>query len=228
MDLDLGLDPELRSKTANYHMLLGRVRKAVSIRQSNQLIDPIQRNDPFGIYDRLMLGEFQDAINHFTRLEQRDPQSVRGFVPHGFWSHNLLGKEAEALQFARQRGWPQLAESFLATKNDETLLTLSPAQLRSWAEQRYGRGAEFDFAYAGLNASHFGHPTLAVQFMRLAFEEPSGGALFTLWHPAMARARKTAAFEQLVTDLGLVKAWRKSGDWGDFCRPVSKTKITCT
>jgi hypothetical protein len=209
-------------------MLVGRVRKAVSIRQSNQLIDPIQRNDPFGIYDRLMQGEFEEAIDLFTRLKQRESQVVRGFVPHVFWSQILLKREADALQFARQSGWPQLAEGFLAIKNDRTLSGLPRAQLRRWTEQRYGKGAEFELAYAGLYASHLGDPELAVEFMRLAFEEPSGGALFALWHPAMAPARKTDEFEKLVTELGLVRMWRESGDWGDFCRPVSDTEITCT
>ena len=49
----------------------------------------------------------------------------------------------------------------------------------------------------------------------------------SLWHPAMADARKTDEFERLVTDIGLVKFWRESGDWGDYCRPVSAAEFTC-
>ena len=64
--------------------------------------------------------------------------------------------------------------------------------------------------------------------MRVAFEKPGGFVLFYLWHPIMAEARKTDEFEKLVTDLGFVKAWRESGDWGDYCRPVSANEITCT
>jgi len=39
--------------------------------------------------------------------------------------------------------------------------------------------------------------------------------------------RRTDGFEQLVEELGLVAAWRKSGDWGDYCRPVSAKEIAC-
>jgi hypothetical protein len=44
----------------------------------------------------------------------------------------------------------------------------------------------------------------------------------------MAEARKTDAFEKLVIGSGLVRMWRESGDWGDYCRPVTATEITCT
>lgn len=79
----------------------------------------------------------------------------------------------------------------------------------------------------GLYAAYAGYPGLAVRLMRAAFEKPGGATLFYLWHPVMAEARKTPEFAQLVTDLGFVKAWRESGDWGDYCRPVGSRGIAC-
>ena len=79
-----------------------------------------------------------------------------------------------------------------------------------------------------LFASYSGNPELSVNLLRLARERPAGGFIATaLWFPPMANARKTDAFEQFVTDLGLVKMWRESGDWGDYCRAVSATEISC-
>ena len=63
--------------------------------------------------------------------------------------------------------------------------------------------------------------------MRLAFERPGGYASLILWHPALAEARKTPAFAKLVTDLGFVKAWRESGKWPDYCKPMSGSGISC-
>jgi DNA-binding winged helix-turn-helix (wHTH) protein/TolB-like protein len=225
--LDRGNDPELRSFVANFHMLLGRVRKAASIRQSNELIDPIQRNDPFRIYDYEMLGQYQQSIDLFARLERREQRDLDGFILHAYWSYKLLGRDADAARFAEQRGYPEFVENTDIVRSDKSLAGKSLGELRTWANKRFGEGAEFSLAFAALDASFAGQPELAVNLMRPAFEQPSGGALFTLWHPAMAPARKTDAFERLVTDLGIVKAWRASGDWGDFCRPVTGGGIAC-
>lgn len=54
-----------------------------------------------------------------------------------------------------------------------------------------------------------------------------GSWLGLLWHPALANARKTPEFAKLVTDLGFVKMWRESGDWGDYCHPISQTAVSC-
>lgn len=229
LQLDKGVDPELRSKTANYHMLLGRVRKAVALRQSNQIIDPVQRNDPFGIYDREMLGQYRESIALFDRLDkQGGERSLAGFVSHAFWSRLLVGDEAEALAFARGHGEGALADTYVAIKNDPKLPAMTLAQLKQWSDQRHADSSEFDLAIAALFASHAGKAKLAVDLLRLAFDQPSGGALWTLWHPAVANARKTPEFRRLVTDLGMVKAWRASKDWGDYCKPVSASDFTCT
>jgi hypothetical protein len=226
--LDRGNDPELRSKWANYEMLLGRVKKAAGLRASNELIDPIQRHDIFRVYDLEMQGKFAQSIEQFRRLERRNQPGLGGFAPHAFLSLLLSGDEAGGLALLENHGQPKFVSMYKAVKDDSRLPSMSPAQLRDWAERRYFPGAEFEFGFSGLFAGHLGHPELAVDLMRLAFEEPSGGALWMLWHPAMAEARRTDAFAKLVADLGIVKAWRASGDWGDYCRPVNAAEITCT
>ena len=102
--LDKGMDPELRSKWANFEMLLGRVGKAVSLRQSNELIDPIQRNDPFRIYDLEMRGKYQDSIDLFRRLERNEHTGLAGFVFHASMSLLLSGREADAIRFVEEQG----------------------------------------------------------------------------------------------------------------------------
>jgi TolB-like protein len=227
-NLDKGNDPELRSFLANYQMLVGRVRKATSTRQSNELIDPIERDDPFRVYDLEMRGRFQDSINLFRRFERKGQAGVTGFVPHVFVELLLSGREADAMKFVEQHRQPRYGEMLTALRENPALPTMSEPELRSWARERYASRPEFDLARSALMAGHLGQPKLAVGLMKLAFEGPSAGALWSLWHPAMAEARRTDEFEQLVSDLGFVKAWRASGDWGDYCRPVSATEITCT
>ncbi len=41
-----------------------------------------------------------------------------------------------------------------------------------------------------------------------------------IWAGGLRAIRRTAAFKEIVRDLGLVDYWRQSGKWGDFARPV--------
>ena len=48
-----------------------------------------------------------------------------------------------------------------------------------------------------------------------------------LWWPLMRDVRRLPGFKDLVRKLGLVGYWRKSGTWGDFCRPVGEDDFEC-
>ena len=69
---------------------------------------------------------------------------------------------------------------------------------------------------------------IAVQLLRRGFIGPGWAGNFQIWFPQLAEARKTESFKQFVRDIGWEKMWRTSGDWGDFCKPVSDTDFTCT
>jgi hypothetical protein len=81
---------------------------------------------------------------------------------------------------------------------------------------------------AATYASYRGHPELAVELLRLASERVGVFWRIALWTPLMANTRKTDAFEQLVTERGLVDIWRDTGKWPDACRPVSTADISCS
>ena len=69
-------------------------------------------------------------------------------------------------------------------------------------------------------AAYFGDDDLALACFRHAFVEKHGVTVPVIWHPLFAQVRRTEGFKQLVRDLGLFDYWRKSGNWGDFARPV--------
>ena len=48
-----------------------------------------------------------------------------------------------------------------------------------------------------------------------------------LWWPVMRDVRRLPGFKDLVRKLGLAGYWRKSGTWGDFCRPVGEDDFEC-
>jgi len=48
-----------------------------------------------------------------------------------------------------------------------------------------------------------------------------------IWHPAMAGARKTQRFKQLVRKFALADYWRTRG-WPDMCHPVGANDFECS
>ena len=69
-------------------------------------------------------------------------------------------------------------------------------------------------------AARFGDVDLANAAMRRCYLEMNGMHWKAIWFPFLRDVRKTAAFKQFVRDLGIDDYWRKSGQWGDFARPV--------
>lgn len=226
-EFDHGNEPGLRSTIAGLEGSFGRASKALELRDSAELIDPLGRYAGGKVWNLMVLGRGQEAIDLANTIAAGNPDALRSFSFDIWWSYLALGQEEEAVRWSNQH-LPLWAESLRAFRADRALPTMSPTTLRQRADRRYGAGGGVIIGNEALLAGYEGHPRLAVELMRIVFERPSGGLLFMLWSPAMAEARKTDEFEQLVTDLGLVKVWRESGDWGDFCQPVSNTEIACT
>jgi hypothetical protein len=40
--------------------------------------------------------------------------------------------------------------------------------------------------------------------------------------------RRLPGFKELLRNLGLVRYWRETGNWNDFCRPVSDDDFECS
>jgi adenylate cyclase len=65
-----------------------------------------------------------------------------------------------------------------------------------------------------------GDDELALEVMRRAYFEARGVMKIGLWHPIYAHLRTDPRFKQIVQDLGLADYWRRTGEWGDFARPL--------
>ena len=88
------------------------------------------------------------------------------------------------------------------------------------------------FAYAGV-------PELALEALHTAVDAyPYSSAKIwtfsesdwthrTQWRPLMREVRRLPGFKDLVRKLGLAGYWRKSGAWGDFCRPLGEDDFEC-
>jgi TolB-like protein len=77
-------------------------------------------------------------------------------------------------------------------------------------------------------AAHYGDGDLALALLREDYFERDGYVAASLWMPQMSKVRRTPEFNRLVRDLGLYDHWRDSGEWGDFCRPLSRDDFECS
>jgi TolB-like protein len=228
--LDKGIDPELRAALAQYAVTVGRSRKALSIINSRALIDPIYEHSREQIFFLMMSGRHRESTELYERLAKDEQQNLQAWTFHVFWARVLADGEDEAIAWANGLNVPPistLAAQLRDFERNRDLIAMDLPQVRRWARERHGDGGQLPLVHTALAAAYRGHQRLAVDLLRVAYERPGGYTLFNPWHPAMAEARKTDAFEQLAIDLGFVKAWRQSGDWGDFCRPVEAGRIAC-
>ena len=82
-------------------------------------------------------------------------------------------------------------------------------------------------AVVGIYADHFGDKDVALVAFRRSMVELPSGDLTSLWSPYETGLRADPRFKDILRDLGLVDYFRKSGNWGDFCKPLGKDDFEC-
>ena len=77
-------------------------------------------------------------------------------------------------------------------------------------------------------AAHFGAPEIALELMADYLVRQRNGMLSTqVWRAGFSGVRRLPGFKNLLRDLGLVDYWRRTGDWGYFCRPLGADDFEC-
>lgn len=94
-----------------------------------------------------------------------------------------------------------LREDFPRPENDLTLRV-------TWAARFAAFSGDVELALAGLR--------------RGLVERKHGYSVIDLWSPIFASVRQQPEFKQILHDIGLADHWRRSGNWGDFARPVGR------
>jgi TolB-like protein len=78
-------------------------------------------------------------------------------------------------------------------------------------------------SFAGL----FGDADTALAALRREYVDLGGNNAGTIWYPLYKSMRQDPRFKLLLRDLGLVDYWRKSGNWGDYCKPRGPDDFEC-
>ncbi len=78
-----------------------------------------------------------------------------------------------------------------------------------------------------VHASYFGEHELALQSFESIRSELDMTGIVPIWRPIHKGMRQLPGFKDFVQEVGLVDYWRESGNWGDFCHPVSDDDFVC-
>ncbi|HLA74175.1 MAG TPA: serine/threonine-protein kinase [Steroidobacteraceae bacterium] len=99
------------------------------------------------------------------------------------------------------------------------------AMVRKFVEERRS-GYEGAFVLAdALN-----EPEAALTSVRALLDRPENVDFRKYWQPWImpySRVRTLPGFKALLRDAGIVDYWRKTGKWGDFCKPVGADDFEC-
>jgi DNA-binding winged helix-turn-helix (wHTH) protein/TolB-like protein len=220
--LDEGVDPELRGFLSSQALIMGRTTESLSLLASNVLIDPARKEDRSQVWALSQAGHHREAIDLFERLAPIYQDSVAG---NAFWAHMVMEGDSRAAAFAERRV-PSLARLLDRFKADQELTSMVPNRVGDWANRHFGEGGHLELGALAAFAGYYGHKELAVELLRASYERV-GATPAIFWNPVLASTRETNEFAELMTDLGFTGYWRSSGNWPDYCSPVSASEITC-
>jgi TolB-like protein len=214
-------DPELYFMMQAFEGQVGRAS------YSKQMLDKFLALDPwnpqgreFRLANAILLGQYKSAWEMYEATQSSADSSSREY--NALWLALADGKSERAREIVKDLStnplYPELAAMIASPRQ-------ALEQVRAIAEEPApGRPRASE---AALIAGQLGDKDLAVKLLRKAYLGPGWAGYYAVWFPQLAKARKTQAFKDFARDVGFVEMWRKSGDWGDFCRPLAGNDFEC-
>jgi adenylate cyclase len=201
--------------------IVGRMSDAVAVLEKARAADPLSAL----ISQRLQIAYFMIGRDDDSRAEYQRSLDLRGI--REAMEHTALFREWDlgdggrtVAQFHRYLDSQTIKMPFLA----DCLEALDrPGAAGALLAKAVEDPVNHDGTRAmiiGLHAGLYGDEDLTVRAMRLSLLDLDYTAKYMLWWPFRNGARRTPAFKQLVRDLGVYDYWRRSGQWGDFARPL--------
>jgi adenylate cyclase len=201
---------------------MGRVKDWIRLLEAARAADPLS---PL-VSAHIQMAYHIDRRDADSRAEYErtlDLPGLREMQEHTalFREWDLNDPEATRIRFRRYLDARSLRISFLDGCAD---VFDRPEAARDLLREALEDPANHDASrmmIVGIQSGLYGDDgIIAVTAFRRALLEFDFYAKFVLWWPSLRRARQTPAFKQLVRDLGVYDYWRRSGQWGDFARPL--------
>lgn len=211
-------------------MDVGRPREAIRFFEQAARAEPLLQSPTGNLGTAYRyIGEYDLALKEYNRGQQLigDQASLNAVVlvhAMGMGDRALMEEYLEKLISNGQESnyaWP-------VSRSMQSLLD-SPSAARAALHRYYGDPAfATPLTRSGIAtwASYFDDHELALQVHRDLFAEKSL-EIRVIWRPIHKKVRLLAGFKDLVREVGLVDYWRTTGNWGDFCRPLSDDDFEC-
>jgi TolB-like protein len=226
-----GVGVQLSVNYAMFLMGVGRPREAIQYLGRARQIDPLCAEPSFFLalaYE--LTGDYDEAEQESRRFLSVAVDEA-GYVPVNALLQAMGRRDDDAVREIARNVASGTSEYAALTA---TMLPLLDDRAAALGElRRFALGPDGSRGFHALNAvahwaAYLDDCETAIAAIRKIPRDARRLALHTLWKPNLRRIRRTAAFKDLVREMGLVDYWRATGRWGDFCRPTARDDFECT
>ena len=202
----------------------GRVREAVPRVRQRRETDPLSLNASYGWQIMLTLG---------GRADEAEAEYVRSRSLSG--EHGLVDSMALLRAMSSRDVDPATVRARLVgvSRDQRPISTLRDAVVadidhreaalttlhRLFADQTMQNAGAM--LWLAAFADYFDDGDLALAALRRSYVDFGGTNVGMIWRPYRNPLRSDPRFKDILRDLGLVENFRESGNWGDYCRPLS-------
>lgn len=212
-----------------FRHMTGNIDEAIDHYERARLVDPLNANSAAYLSDAYASrGEFQMAYAEVNRFgEYAGPRFVlvkaSGLLT-AMASRDRTEIDARIEELLGSDPYPDITIAMRERLDDPGAAL---AELKRMLEMPEYQPA-FQRNIVAIWAVYFGDPAITLDLLRGFLVRQNNRALsFLLWRAVFRDVRKLPGFKGLLRDLGLVDYWRKTGDWGFFCRPVGGDDFEC-
>jgi TolB-like protein len=202
----------------------GRVREAIPLVRQRRETDPLSLNASYGWQIMLTLaGRANDAEDEYAR--SRSLSGEHGLVDSMALMQSLSSRTVDPAVLRTQLGSLPADQGPVSAVRDAIVADVDHRDAalttlhRLFADQAMQNSGAM--LWLAAFADYFDDPDLALAALRRSYVDFGGTNVGMIWRPYRNPLRNDSRFKDILRDIGLVEYFHRSGNYGDYCRPMS-------